>query len=121
SGKVPVVVGNELGVAVQVLRRVAPGISRGEFDLEMGPGLDEVVSSIGDVANMHPQVRQIMADSKILCLTELPDNVAMWSYYAEQHQGVVLRFASALGIDSPWKEARPVEYVSTMPRFGDEE
>jgi Protein of unknown function (DUF2971) len=43
----------------------------------------------------------------------------MWAYYAEQHQGLVLRFNSVPELDSPWVTARPIVYHADMPRLLD--
>ncbi len=43
----------------------------------------------------------------------------MWAYYAERHQGVVLKFRSVSELDSPWVTARPMEYHDNMPRLLD--
>lgn len=61
----------------------------------------------------------MLAQNKLLCLSEIPDSMLMWAHYAENHQGVVIRFRSAPGIDSPWAEGRPVEYVPNMPLLFD--
>jgi hypothetical protein len=95
---------------------------RDDFDREMGEAIDDTLASLDDVVTkMQQEVRSVMTDSKILCLAELSDDAAMWAYYAEQHQGLVLKFGCAPGVDSPWTQARRVEYVSAMPRFGDDE
>jgi hypothetical protein len=45
----------------------------------------------------------------------------MWTHYAGQHTGVVLGFRNVPGLDSPWTEARPVNYVDEMPVLTDNE
>jgi hypothetical protein len=39
----------------------------------------------------------------------------MWYRYAEQGSGLVLRFKSAPGVDSPWSTARRINYFTDMP------
>ena len=66
------------------------------------------------------EIREIMRNTKVLCLTSQPDNMLMWSHYAESYRGVVLGFGAALEVDSPWKTAQPVNYVRHMERLFDE-
>jgi len=65
------------------------------------------------------EVRSQISRSKILCLSEIADSSPMWAYYAEQHQGLVLRFRSVPELDSPWVTARPIQYHADMPRLLD--
>jgi hypothetical protein len=37
-------------------------------------------------------VREYSSRCGILCLSEVPDDILMWSHYGDKHQGVVLRF-----------------------------
>jgi hypothetical protein len=54
------------------------------------------------------------ANDKILCLSDMPDSILMWSYYAQNHAGVALRFTDETP-DNPLTMARPVRYVDQMP------
>lgn len=50
------------------------------------------------------------AEYKILSLSETSNNMLMWSYYAEAHQGFVVGVELSDNID-----LRPVEYVESVP------
>lgn len=47
---------------------------------------------------------------RILCLSEVNDNLAMWNHYADEYRGAVLRFECADELDSALLLARPVQY-----------
>lgn len=121
-GEQPGPVGNLLGAIIHSFRDVFPRLSREEFDREFGEPID---LALADGEKAMPQtlaeVRTIMADSKLLCLTTQPDHPLMWSHYADSHRGVVLRFKAVEGLDSPWIVAKPVNYVANMPRLLDDE
>lgn len=55
--------------------------------------------------------RKTLADRRILCLSESPSILSMWSHYADDHKGVVLEFA-CVDESSPWLEAKPVNYTN---------
>src|SRR5579872_5356518 len=50
----------------------------------------------------------------VLCLTATPDNPVMFAQYADQHQGICLRFQTRA--DSFLVGAEPVEYSENCPR-----
>ncbi|MGH6937386.1 DUF2971 domain-containing protein [Hypericibacter sp.] len=120
-GDQPVRVGNKLGEAIRVVRGFFPRLSREEFNDTYGESMDEGFNAAErSLPEVQAQIRAEMAKSKLLCLAELPDDLAMWAYYAEQHCGVVFRIRSVPELDSPWGMARPVQYVLEMPRLVDE-
>jgi hypothetical protein len=70
---------------------------------------------------LHAEFRAIIADVKLLCLSELFDNILMWSHYAKDHTGVVIRLTCIEELDSAWGAARLVRYEKKMPLLLDEE
>ena len=52
---------------------------------------------------------------RILCFAERPDNLLMWSHYAEQHAGVVLEFETKLFEQSASSHAIKVTYSDVVP------
>ena len=58
-----------------------------------------------------PFVREFSSKFGILCLTEIPDSILMWSHYSSGHTGI------ALGIEIPphWKMLK-VKYSNTNTR-----
>lgn len=116
----PAPAGNILGETINVLRHRFPRISREDFNQQFGETIDESLSIVErTLPEMQAQFRSVLAASKILCLTEIFDSALMWAHYGEQHQGLLLRFRSATGLDSPWRTARPVQYFANMPKLMD--
>lgn len=56
----------------------------------------------------------MMSATVIFCLTESHDNMKMWSHYAQNHTGIVIKFLPA-DPDSPLPLAKRVKYVSQKP------
>jgi hypothetical protein len=112
--------GNQLGAAINLVRDVFPRLTREEFDREFGEAIDEgLMRGERILPELQDEVRSLMADSKILCLTEIPDSILMWAHYAERHHGLVLQFKAIPELDSAWGAARPVRYLNNMPRLLD--
>lgn len=62
-----------------------------------------------------------MRTIKVLCLSRVHDHNQMWGVYASDHKGLVLEFASAEGVDSVYRLARPVTYSDRAPPLLDNE
>jgi hypothetical protein len=113
-GETPAPAENELGKVIRLLRGKFPRLTREEFDNEFGNSIDECFRKIQDgLPKLQKELQTLMANSKILCLTDASDNAEMWESYAEKHQGIVIRFRSLP--QSPWSEARPINYLAEMP------
>jgi Protein of unknown function (DUF2971) len=66
---------------------------------------------------LHKDLRTVVSDVKLLCLSEIFDNILMWSHYANNRSGIVLRLTCMPALDSVWGAARPVRYSRAMPVF----
>lgn len=65
----------------------------------------------------NAEIRRILADTTVLCVSEAPDNLLMWSHYAQNHTGAVIKFLALREVDSPLLVAQPVRYVDQQPAF----
>ena len=121
SGVKPIVPNNALGLALMLLRDRAPGMTRQELEGEM---LETLHQGIDNAEAILPEtqaaMRAVISDHKVLCLTEVHDNILMWSHYARSHTGVVIRLTCIDDLDSAWGVAQPVRYQAAMPRLLDE-
>jgi hypothetical protein len=112
---------NKLGRVVRKLRGTFPQLSREEFDREIGEAIDASMENAErKIKNFNATVLALFARDKILCLSEEPDNILMWSYYAQNHAGAVLRFTDETS-DNPLRQAQRVRYVDKMPSLFDDE
>lgn len=115
---------NVIGHVVRFAREqgaYAPMIQE-EFARTEGPTIDECIAKTvagvpgfaADLVNVH------FPRSKILCLSEVPTSILMWSHYAQNHSGIVLRFTDAT-FNNPLKRAKPMQYVKHMPSLFDDD
>jgi hypothetical protein len=118
----PVAVGNILGVLIGAIRAKIPDMQREEFEANYAEAIFESMNKLeGALPRLNAEVRTQLASSKILCLTESPDNPVMWTHYADTHRGIVIRLRDYPEFDSPYRTAKPVNYVANTPRLVDEE
>lgn len=107
-----------MGTMMTLLRAQTPGLTRENLDEVIGPGIDNSYNSLPSVlARNQGQFEHYMSKMKILALTSKPDDVLMWTHYADSHKGVVMRFRSVADLDSPYGMAKPMNYVGTPPPF----
>lgn len=89
--------------------------SREEFDQHIGPSVDRSFEELIGNRDRHNRVLvDFFGNDKIFCVSARPDIILMWSHYAANHSGVVLRFRTDT-LNNPFGVARPVEYVDEMP------
>lgn len=118
----PVAVENIFGVLVGAIRAQIPSMQREEFEANYAEAIFESMDKLeGALPRLNADVRSQLASSKILCLTESPDNPVMWTHYADTHCGVVIRLRNCPEFDSPYSTAVPVNYVAETPRLIDEQ
>lgn len=113
---------NMLGTFIKQVRARFPKMTRQQFNMEFGSALRQAMENgLRRLPEVQKETRLLLNKCKILCLSDAPDLVTMWTHYAENHQGIALQFRCIPQLDSPWKEARPVNYVENMPRLVDEQ
>ncbi|AQT95942.1 DUF2971 domain-containing protein [Pseudomonas azotoformans] len=63
---------------------------------------------------LRESLKEVMQSIGVLCLSEVPDEILMWSHYANYHKGFCIEYA--LGENSILKEmAKPVRYTEIFP------
>jgi len=89
----------------------------GEISNAIDACIDEM--KIWSAESSNAILSQFVND-KILCLSDVPDSILMWSHYAQNHTGMVLRFTDQT-TGNPLVRARRVRYLEQMPSLLDEE
>jgi hypothetical protein len=126
SGQKTLEPANRLGQVVKLFLARVRGLSREQIFRRHEHEIREaVIKSIANAkiliaALLHPCQRSLLRDAKLLCLSEVHDNILMWSHYAQNHSGAVLEFDSDERKDSPLKKAERVIYSKAMPRLMNE-
>jgi hypothetical protein len=68
-------------------------------------------------ARLNEEVTRFLVDSKVLCLSEVHDNVVMWAHYGHSHQGAVFKLRRLEHLDHRFLVAQPVEYTTEPARY----
>jgi len=121
-GRRHVISGNKLAEGVKLLRKTAPGLKEGDlrekFRKAMYRGLENAERNM---PKTHAEMRAVLGELKLLCFSEIHDNILMWAHYGENHAGAVIEFSCIEKFDSAWGAAKPVRYREKMPVLADEE
>jgi hypothetical protein len=113
---------NPIGLLLHLYKGRLRDMPRAEFDGDFGKAIDMGFDGMLEaLPRLQADVRAMMATSKILCLTDTPNNKIMWAHYSEQNQGICLKFRMVDGLDSPWRLAKAVKYTLSMPRLMNED
>lgn len=68
----------------------------------------------------HKDINEFMQGWRILCVTTHNNSEMMWTRYAENHKGVVVRIVPNTAKDSKFKAFRPVVYRAARPSLYDD-
>ena len=65
--------------------------------------------------NAKKKWAKFIPEFRILCLSEVCDNLLMWSLYSDSHKGAVIELQCINELDSAWLVAQPVTYQDSPP------
>lgn len=106
---------NALGRMIREHQERFRRFSREDFDRHIGPSVERsFVEYVAHRDHYNDVLRAFFGNDKIFCVSARPDIILMWSHYAANHSGVVLRFRTDTP-DNPFGVAREVDYVDEMP------
>ena len=109
---------NEVGVMLNFLKASGIKLNKQQVEIEFGDTLMQCMRKLRKyLPTFNEECINSLASSKILCLSESPLISTMWAHYADDHRGVVLKFGTPDGVDSPWKLARKITYSESPPNF----
>jgi len=80
---------------------------------ERAEKIEKLTPTVNDLAKKHVQYteRELISKSGVLSLSAVPDDILMWSHYADGHRGVCLMFRrSELKFVQMFKENYPSPY-----------
>ena len=83
------------------------------LSLRLPQFISEKIKSNND--GMKKQWTEFIPEFRILCLSEVCDNLLMWSLYSDSHKGAVIELQCINELDSAWLEAQPVTYQDSPP------
>jgi hypothetical protein len=98
----------------------AAELVKAELSKEGGEPVYDVEHMRERATDFIKEINEFMQDYRVLCVTIHKDSDKMWSDYAENHKGVVLRIEPNVAKDSKFQHFRHVEYRETRPSLYDD-
>ena len=102
------------------IARDKPGL-RQRIVEDLRRNVDATARQIDALNELKRVWREYVPRMRVLCLSELNDNTAMWHHYADAYRGAVLEFEAVDQLDSAFLIARPVTYQDTPPAIANKE
>lgn len=82
----------------------------------MQEGVIEVTKNLMDFKKgINSLLAEYLESTRVLCVTEDNDNLCMWSHYADNHRGVVIKLRCIDEFDNALLVARKVAYSENVP------
>lgn len=104
-------------LAVQ-MRSIRERLPRQRFQKDTHEAsLESARNVVGLMDEFSSAIHRHLSRSRVFCVSEMGDNVVMWSHYAEEHRGVVFKLRCVEELDNALLMARPVNYTSSFVPF----
>ena len=88
---------------------------------------NEKIGNLYDIEHMRTiseaiikEINEFMQDYRVLCVTTHKNSERMWTEYAQDQQGVILRIEPCVEKDSKFRLFRPVKYAEKRPALHDD-
>jgi len=82
-----------------------------------GSSLKSAANLNGSIGQLNAAIQEHLCHARVFCVSERPDNVVMWSHYANEHRGVVFKLRCIDEIDNTLLVARKVTYTDKFIAF----
>lgn len=112
----------KLALIQQAFRRDSEAADRMKTELAKEGG-----KSLFDVEHMRARAQEHIKDIndfmqrwRVLCVTTIKESERMWSEYAENHKGIVVRIEPNVAKDSKFRRFQPVIYRDRRPALYDD-
>jgi hypothetical protein len=113
---------NQMGSMLEALRPSFLRIGFDQFADIMQESMAPTLAAMsGHFEKFGLEIVEHMRTIKVLCLSTAHDHNQMWGIYASNHEGLVLEFANAEGVDSVYRVAKAISYSDRAPPLLDDE
>lgn len=93
--------------------------TREKFRSFFRPTIDEAIPNLNHAQQIASKDWDAyLARLRILCLSEINDDLLMWAHYADHHKGAVIRLDCSQERESVLLAALPVNYTDRTPYIG---
>lgn len=102
----------EFGRSLRMMRAIQARLPREEVMRDLHPlGVRMAKGFPRLCKEFNTAITSFLTHSRVLCLTETPDNVVMWSHYAGKHHGAVFKLRRLEELDHRFLVAQNVVYT----------
>ncbi len=106
------------GESLRLLRLIREGLPRQKVMADLRLASREIAKAFpAHCKQLNEALISFLTHSRVLCLTETPDNVVMWSHYASEHRGVVFKLRRLEELDHRFLVAQKVVYTDQPLAF----
>jgi hypothetical protein len=121
SGEAPLEEGKMVGLTRQMHKLVKACLNQGMTPEQFHEEVDHPF--LDPDSTYAEMMRQFFGDNfinqaRVMCLTANPTNSAMWANYSGLHTGCLLGFRHLFEKDTPFQEAKEVQYHAKPPVVG---
>ena len=100
------------GESLRTMRAISARLPREEVMRDLRSASLEMARNFPRLCEeFNTAITSFLTHSRVLCLTETPDNVVMWSLYANEHRGTVFKLRRLEQLDHRFLVARNVVYT----------
>jgi len=105
-----------IGVLNSKMREARSELDKSEVLKTMREGIEETAKRLDKFENdINAELQKHLRIARVLCLSESNDNVVMWSHYADNHKGIVMRLRCIDEIDNTLLAAKKIVYQRELP------
>jgi Protein of unknown function (DUF2971) len=107
------------GQIIQLMGNRIPNMPPEQLMPILEPALQQTVANVPRfVQGINGLLQSGMQMSRLLCVSEVNDNLLMWSHYADSHSGVVIQLKCVEEVDNAILAAKPIVYSDEIPTIG---
>lgn len=104
------------GALNSVMRQKRNELNKNDALKELKRGVEETARKLEAFKdNVNAELQKHLKNVRVLCVSEAHDNVVMWSHYANDHKGVVMRLQCIDEIDNTLLAAKKIGYNKKLP------
>jgi hypothetical protein len=82
--------------------------------------IEGAINSQESIIRYQPSWKEFCKSFRIFCVSEVHDDLLMWAHYAQNHEGIVIKFKCLRELDRPLCAAVPVNYQKKFPVIVDD-
>jgi hypothetical protein len=105
-----------LGILFSLMRSERENLTKEEIIAELRGSIEKTAERLQMFEDKFNQlICQQLEKTRVLCVSEHNDNVVMWSHYADEHRGVVMRLQCIDELENNLLIARKMQYQNKYP------